>query len=396
MNRLHGPKHPLHEPKYSIYKPKHPLHELANEFRTLYPGSLDVLHSQRMKLIGAILLSVLLAGCYYLTQGVRLAGVYEKAVPVGAALSDPSLAPEERELLDLVVKAKAFGVEKLGLVDNGNYSTYIYTEKNYLVDVISACKADSFDQYQFDYLFAGKLPYKGFFTPGEALKEAEALKAEGYDVYARRVEAFSSVGILKDPIMSLWKDYSKARIAEIVIHEQLHATVFTTKYPDTSENLATFVGKEGSLLFMKSIFGEKSAEYEEALSDSLDSKAYSALIMELHDTLAKIYSTDNPKDMKLFAKANAISDWKKRIVENYRSLFRTDSYEGIDRLAINNAYIATFLNYKSDTTLYERLFEKEGRSIKKCVGVMKSIINTYDGDPEKKLREYVGILNLDD
>jgi predicted aminopeptidase len=342
-----------------------------------------------MRAIAFAFVAFAMCGCYYLSEGIRLAGVYGKAVPVDAALSDDSLQEDERDLLAFVANVKEYAVRELGLADNANYTTYIRTNRTYLADVVSACAPDSFDQYRFHFLFAGDLPYEGFFRREDALAEARSLEKKGLDVMVRKVEAFSTLGVLTDPIMEYMKSESKGRVAEVIIHEQVHATVFTTEYPDTSENLATFIGEQGSLQFMQATFGESSVEYAKLIALRKDSKTYAGLVRELYEGLDPIYKSGLDLESKLERKAETILEWKKRIASGYGGLFLTDAYSSIGSAAINNAYIATFRNYTSDFDLYERLYRKTGKSIRDMVSIMKEIIESRAGNPESLLRDYL-------
>ncbi len=335
----------------------------------------------------ALVLSTL-SGCYYIQQGVRLADIYSKAMPVGAALSDEELPEDERNLILLVSEVKAFAVRELGLADNGNYTSYIRTGSTYLADVVSACKDDSFDQYMFEYLLVGRLPYKGFFKHEEAMKEANELASKGYDVLVRKVEAFSTIGILEDPIMSFMKTSSQFRVAEVIVHEQLHATVFMTDYPQASENFATFVGEEGALEFLKRKYGESSDELAKYAALESDSNTFNRLLRELYETLTLVYKGDGSRSEKLELKAKAIERWKADISTNYARLFKTTGYGFISDAKIDNAYITTNLNYTRNLELYERLFRKVG-SIREMVAFVKRIVEDRSVNPESAISDYL-------
>jgi predicted aminopeptidase len=204
----------------------------------------------------------------------------------------------------------------------------------------------------------------------------------------RKVEAFSTIGILSDPIMSYMKRSSEYRIAEVIIHEQVHATVFMTDYPDASENLATFIGSEGALGFMKSRYGESSDEYKLCLAIDADSETYNRLLRDLYSTLDGIYKSEKTRNEKLKEKALEIAKWKAGIESDYRKLFKTNAYSSVKDIRIDNAYIATYLNYTRNLDLYKKLFEKTG-SIRGMIGVMKNITKDKSRNPETVLLEYL-------
>jgi predicted aminopeptidase len=86
------------------------------------------------------------------------------------------------------------------------------------------------------------MPYQGFYERNDAEAEAKRLKALGYDVIVRKVDNFSTLGFFKDPVYSFLTSYSPGEIANLIIHEQAHATLFVKGQSDFNEEFATFVG----------------------------------------------------------------------------------------------------------------------------------------------------------
>jgi predicted aminopeptidase len=69
-------------------------------------------------------------------------------------------------------------------------------------------------------------PYKGFYERPDALAEGDRLKKKGYDVIVRAVDALSTLGFTKNPIMySFMKKYFPYKRASTIIHEQTQATL---------------------------------------------------------------------------------------------------------------------------------------------------------------------------
>ncbi|HEY9594120.1 MAG TPA: aminopeptidase, partial [Spirochaetia bacterium] len=162
--------------------------------------------------------SLLLAGCttqigYLAKQGSYLLRDSTGTRAATALIADPSTPDDTRELLQRVKDVKTFAVHDVGLKDNANYTRYKEISRDHLVDVVQACDAVSFTAYQWSYPFLGKLPYKGFYERKDADAEAVRLKNEGYDTIIRPVDAFSTLGFVKDPVYSFMKRYSKFELA---------------------------------------------------------------------------------------------------------------------------------------------------------------------------------------
>lgn len=284
---------------------------------------------------------------------------------------------------------RRFAVEDLGLAENRNYTTFKRTPSDHLATVVSACPADSFRQYKWSYFVMGDMPYKGFFDRQGALDEAERLEKEGYDVLVRDVDAFSTLGVFPDPVFSYMKRYPVFSLAEILIHEQTHATVFPRAYVDFAENFADFVGERGALEYLRRRDGEEGPAFRGSLDLLHDQAVYNGLLRDLRDRLDGVYRTDAPRDEKLAAKAAIIASWKVAFAGSQEALFRTRRYAFVPKSKIDNAYLCTVMNYVGDRDLFDRLFEREGRDLARTIAAVKEMA-AGAGDPLACLREYLG------
>lgn len=340
------------------------------------------------KIILFLITILILPGCYYVTQGYGLFRTYSKAKKIDKIIKNKNLTKEEIEYFLLIQKIKKYSVEKLGLINNKNYTKYINIDKNYLVDVVYACEKDSFNQYQWNYMIMGKMPYKGFFDIKKAKKETDRLKKEGYDVYIGKVDAFSTLGILKDPVFSFMKDYSIYDIADTIFHEQTHATLFLKKHIDFNENLANFIGTEGALSFIKDNYGIKSDIYKNTLNSIKDSEKFKKLMKDLYKDLSLLYDKNISKNEKLIQKKIIINNWKEKFKNNYKNEFITKSYQRVPELDLNNAYITIFRSYTKDLSIFYELYEYCNYDLKKLIEIVKKIKN-YKGDPKNYIKTQI-------
>jgi predicted aminopeptidase len=340
-------------------------------------------------LFALLVLTFLLSGCYYINEGTQLFSIYGKATEIDKMLASGSLPGDEEKLLVLVKEIRQYAVANLALKENRNYTTYVRLDRDYLADVVSACASDSFKQYKWFYLFMGDLPYIGFFNKEDAKREVARLKGEGYDVYAREVDAFSTLGIFSDPVFSYMKEYSLYALASMLIHEQTHATLFLNSYVDFSENLASFVGDKGALLFIKDKDGEDSDDYKKSLDGKADYAAFTRLIHELVASLGEVYKKEEPKEEKLAEKERVIAEWKKAFTENYKSNFKSDRYTCVPEMTVNNALLSTMMNYTSNLNLFDELYERTDRDLVKMMAKVKEL-TSKGGEPFAAIREYLG------
>lgn len=336
-------------------------------------------------LIGSALL---LNQCYLLKQGAFLLDYHSEAQKIDKLVKKEDLDEDTRTMLLLVKEIKRYSVASIGLKDDKNYTKYVNVGKDYLVDVVSACEKDRFEPYQWGFPFFGKFPYKGFFEQKDAEREAERLVRRGFDVLIRKVDAFSTLGFFVDPVYSFMKDYSVYSLASLIIHEQTHATIFLKNRIQFNEELATFVGKEGALNFIKEKYGKDSEYYREIVMYQKDFDTFFELLRELYRELDALYNRDLSREYKLNERENVFRAFKEKIKEGYRDYFVTDSFRRIEELRLNNAYIMSMMRYTADLSIFYELYDELNHDLREMVAVLKRL-KGYKGDPKAFLKESI-------
>jgi predicted aminopeptidase len=298
-----------------------------------------------------------LSGCmtqlgYLGKQGQYLWKYSSGTQSVQALLQSPSTPADTRDFLLRVSEIKSFAVETVGLRNNENYTRYRDIDRDHLVDVVSACDAVSFTSYFWSYPFLGKLPYKGFYERADAEAEAARLSKEGYDVIIRPVDAFSTLGFIKDPLYSFMKKYSLFELASLIIHEQTHATLFVKGQPQFNEELAVFVGDEGAFEWLIAKYGADSDEYRSAVAEYEDSETFISLLHSLSGGLEALYSGTGTRAEKLARKAEIIEDFRNRFSQDLAARFHSPAYKDLGSIPLNNAYLDLYRIYSSDIPLF--------------------------------------------
>ncbi|MDR1215507.1 MAG: aminopeptidase [Treponema sp.] len=301
-----------------------------------------------------IIASLLLSGCYTIKQGFTFLGYLRKA----ASLEKLSPSEENRQFVERIADIRSFVVNELGLKNTKNYTRYVEIDRDYLALVVSASAKDSFSPHLWRFPIIGAVPYKGFFEEEDARLEVEKLKREDLDILVRRVDAFSTLGWFQDPLYSYMKKYPVHRLADLIIHESLHATIYLKGESQFNEELGEFVGKKGAQLYMETRFGVNSPEYREMMDEAADEETFVAFILALARELEGVYATDVSRAEKLVLKEETIRAAQNRFLADYSSLFKSERYRFFADLQVNNAYLELFRLYHGTNSLIEDLFEQ--------------------------------------
>lgn len=247
---------------------------------------------------------------------------------------------ETRQKIAFIQQVKQFAEEKLYLSKTYNYTRYIDLCGKPLSYVIYACKKDSFDLLTWNFPIIGKLNYKGFFSKDDALNEKKKLEELGYDTAIYHVSAYSTLGYFRDPILSSMLELSKHELANLVIHENVHATIYSKTSSDFNESLASFIADKGTLEFLKAMYPE---ELETAIKEEHKRNKRGKIIAELFNVLNALYKSKIAKETKLIR--------KKEIINQYKT--------ELGGKEINNASIMASLTYH-EPDIYDPLLKTHG------------------------------------
>ncbi len=347
------------------------------------------------KILNLIILSVFvsfMSSCYLINQGANLLKYNLSARDLEQVYKDPSTSKKVKERIELVFEIRKFAIEHIGLKQNKTYTKYVQlNDRNYLVNVVVGSKKDKLEAYQWSFPFFGSFPYKGFYNYSEAKAEEKRLKELGYDTYIRSAGAFSTLGWFDDPIYSYMLNYSTEYLANLIIHEMTHATVFIKDNVQFNEEMASFVGDNGAVEFLKFKYGEKSNEYKNSFYSKEDNRTFSRYINEFHDSMDKMYK--DPKlslDEKMSEKRRIINEYKYDKFKDFQKKLKIKtSYSWFPKQKLNNAVIMGFITYEQDASLYTKVFEKLGKDLPKTIRFYKELEKRSGNNPKQFLKDYL-------
>jgi predicted aminopeptidase len=195
------------------------------------------------------LAAVLGTGCQsvgYYGQAVK--GQWEivaRREPMAKLLADPGTPESLKEKLRLVLKLREFAAEELKLPVDGHYERYADIHRRFVVWNVHAAPEFSLKPKAWWYPVVGRLKYRGYFSEPQARRYARRLEREGLDVYVAGVEAYSTLGWFKDPVLNTFIHHDETDLAEILFHELAHQRLFVHGDTDFDEAFATAVAEEG-------------------------------------------------------------------------------------------------------------------------------------------------------
>lgn len=286
---------------------------------------------------------------YGIRQGKGQLNIIWNARPVEEFLDNPDFPDSLKQKLVLINEIRKYSIDSLGLKDTRNYKTLFDQKGEEIMWVVTASEAFQLKAKEWDFPVLGSVPYKGFFNKDLALKLREELVKEGWDVSIRNPGGWSTLGWFTDPILSKMLERSEGDLANLIIHEMSHATIFIKDSIDFNENLATFIGDRGAEKFLAHKYGVDSKEYKQYFTEDEDYLKFADHMLRGSETLDSLYKTmsdQQPVDEKKAIKEKTI----RRIVETLDTLTLTDNTNPSARYSKvlpNNAFFMNFRRYQS-------------------------------------------------
>ena len=268
---------------------------------------------------------VVLAAIVSALTGCRTAGFYAQAAhgqwaimagarPTADLLrADSGIADTTRRRLQLVEEIRAFATTRLGLPADRQYDRFTDLGRPWVVWVVFAAPEFSIEAKTWTYPILGRLDYRGWFTEEAACREAEALRRRGYDVHVAGTDAYSTLGWLRDPVLSTFIDRPVGELAELIFHELTHQVLYLPGDTDFNEAFATAIGQAGARQWLRATGRwQELADYEHLLRHDRDRVR---LLLDARASLATLYArrSSMPEADLRAAKAQAFATLRRRL-----------------------------------------------------------------------------------
>jgi predicted aminopeptidase len=202
----------------------------------------------------AILAYLVLAptGRYLLRAAWEEGKILARRQPIVQLAADAGTSPALRAKLALVLAARAYAHDSLGLETGQSFTTYSRLDRDTLVLVLSGAYRDKLRARTWWFPVVGSVPYKGYFDFNAARAAERELTTQGFDARLGAASAFSTLGWFNDPLLPTTLRADSLTVANTVIHELTHNTFYAPGGAVFNESFANFVGSRGAERFFLS------------------------------------------------------------------------------------------------------------------------------------------------
>jgi predicted aminopeptidase len=321
-----------------------------------------------------------MAGCSlgYYTQAVAgETSLLAASRPVEDWLADPATPAPLRERLALALRIRAFASARLGLPDNRSYRRYADLQRSSAVWSVFAAPPLSLTLKTWCYPLLGCAGYRGYFDLEAARRQARELAGAGWDTHVAPVPAYSTLGLLPDPLLNTFIGWPEPELARLVFHELAHQVVYVRDDTRFNESFATAVERVGVERWVAErqdpALGVEFAQYRMRQDDLL--RIVGAARRQLEALYAEPAAPgDAASDPRLARKEQILAQIPLRYAEVRDA--RWNGFHGYDAFfnqAWNNARIGALATYNDQVPAFEALLAREGGDLPRFYAAVRAL-----------------------
>ena len=317
----------------------------------------------------------------YLSRGAWEEGkILARRKPIAELVADRRTDSLTRRKLSLVLAARQYARDSIGLATKESFTTYSKLDRDTLVLVLSAAYRDKLEPYTWWFPIVGRVPYKGFFDFDAAKSTARKLHDRGFDVSLRPSAAFSTLGFFNDPLTSTTLARDTLELVNTVIHEVTHNTFYAPGQAVFNESFANFVGARGAAAFFRSRGQPDAAARVDAEWE--DDKLLGDFWTRLVATLDSAYSAhpDN-RDWRIAVRDTIYMRARRALVSDIGPQLKTIGPFYVQHVPLDNASLLARRVYARDLQLFDEIYAKEGRSLRRAIARIISLARSDRKDP---------------
>jgi predicted aminopeptidase len=326
----------------------------------------------RVRRATALLFCLALAACF---SGCQTFSFYRQAVagewnilahqkPIKDLMADPATPPKLKTKFEEVLKIREFAAKELKEPADSAYLNYVDLHRENVVWNVTVAPALSLEPKAWWFPIVGRATYRGYFKESAARRYAERWQNEGWDVYVGGVEAYSTLGWFRDPLLSTFINEPNADLADLIFHELAHRRLFVEGDTDFNEAYAMEVAAEGVRRWFVAHPNAKAyADYQARLAHEKD---FVRLVMDTRNELEAVYGDAHLADVeKLKRKEEIITGLRARYAKVKETWGGDKGYDGWFAEPINNAKINTISSYYELMPAFHALMCAQGGDMEK-------------------------------
>jgi predicted aminopeptidase len=322
------------------------------------------------------------------SEGVILA----RRRQITAVIADSATPPPVRAQLALVLAARQYAADSLGLRVKRSFTMYTKLDSDTLVLVLSGAYRDRLWPITWWFPIVGRVPYKGFFDRTSATRAVDDLRQQGYDAFVRPSPAFSTLGWFNDPVVSTSLESDSAELANTVIHELTHNTYYAADQAAFNESFAVFVGARGSEQFFRSR-GDTAATRVIAARWA-DEKTLGAFWTWVYDALDSAFRAHPGEDSaarsaRLVARDAVFRAAHDSLTTSLPRRIHTIAPEVLSRARLDNATLLARRVYMTDLDRFDAVYAASGGDLRQAVRRIIEIAQARRDNPFQGLEQWV-------
>ncbi len=346
--------------------------------------------------LGLVLLSLTPTGCFLSRAGYEQGRILARRKPIAKLVEQGGVDARTRDKLRLVLDARRFAVDSLGLDAGRSFTRYTDIGRDTLVLVLSAAHRDRLEAYSWWFPIVGRVPYKGYFDFGAARRAARGLRARGFDVYLRPSSAYSTLGWFDDPLLNTTLQEDSVDLANTVVHELTHNTFYAPGQAVFNESFASFVGAYGSGRYFAVRGDTASARRAESrwADDQLLAGFWQALASRIDSAYAAHPGRTSADSAARVAARDVVYARARQLLADsvgprLSALGPTRAAAWAARVQLDNASLLARRTYARELGLFEEVLRREAGDVRNAVARIVAVAKASPKDPYAGLRAWL-------
>ncbi len=321
--------------------------------------------------LSAAVLCLTPMGCYISRAAFEEARILSRRQSIAKLAADSSSESKTdaatRAKLSLVVAARQFATDSLGLKAGKSFTAYSKLDRDTLVLVLSAAYRDRLERKTWWFPVVGRFPYKGFFDFDDAKRTAKTMTGQGFDVALGASSAFSTLGWFNDPLVSSTLAMDSVSLANTIIHELLHNTYFAKGRVPFNESFATFVGGRGAEHFFRA--RGDTASLRRAQQDWQDDLRLGAFWERVARDIDSVFAALPPEASaaRIEARDTVYARARRQLIDSVAPQLHGYPAGWAERVPLNNAVLLSRRVYAERLDGFDSVYVAEGGNIRRAI-----------------------------